>query len=167
MSKTKHKARERAVQALYMWRVGGNDLSDIELHFLTEQDMKQVDKKYFKELLHKAPTIADACENAIKPLLDRPLDEVDPVEFAILELAFYELTQRIDVPYRVVINESVELAKTFGAEESFKFINGVVDKLARQFREVEVNAARSTHKGPLQKNAVQKAPVLKSPVPKE
>lgn len=142
MSKAKHNARERAVQALYMWRIGGNDLMDIELHFMAEQDMTQVDKKYFKELLHKTPTFVDACQEAITPLLDRPLAEVDPVETAILELAYYELSQRLDVPYRVVINESVELAKTFGATESFKFINGVVDKLARQLRAVEVGAVK-------------------------
>lgn len=143
MSKAKHKARERAVQALYSWHMNNNDLSDIEMDFLSEQDMKQVDKKYFKELLHQAPSFADECEAAVKPFLDRPYAEVDPMELAILELAYYELAKRIDVPFRVVINESVELAKTFGAAESYKFINGIVDNLAKQYREVEVSAAKT------------------------
>jgi len=141
MSNTKHNARQRAVQALYSWRLTGNDLSDIESEILSEQDMSQVDKKYFKELLHQVPKYSNDCADAVAPFLDRSVDEVDPVEWAILEIAYYELNQRINVPYRVVINESVQLAKIFGAEDSYKFINGVVDKMARRFREVEVQSA--------------------------
>ena len=141
MSNSKHNARRRAVQALYSWRMTGNDLSDIENLYLSEQDMKNVDKKYFKELLHQVPKLSNECESAIEALIDRKIEDVDPVELAILEIAYYELTQRINVPYRVVINESVQLAKVFGAEESYKFVNGVVDKLAHRFRTVEVQAA--------------------------
>jgi len=139
MSNSKHNARQRAVQALYSWRMTGNDLSDIESEYLSEQDMSNVDKKYFKELLHQVPKLANDCADTVAPFLDRAVDEVDPVEWAILELAYYELVKRVNVPYRVVINESVELAKIFGAEDSFKFINGVVDKMARRFREVEIH----------------------------
>lgn len=114
---------------------------DIESLYLSEQDMSKVDKKYFKELLHQVPKLSNDCAEAIAPLLDRSVEEVDPVELAILEIAYYELVKRINVPYRVVINESVQLAKIFGAEDSYKFINGVVDKLARRYREVEVHSA--------------------------
>jgi len=141
MSNSKHNARQRAVQALYSWRMTGNDLSDIEALYFTEQDMSKVDKKYFKELLHQVPKLSNDCADAIASMLDRSVEEVDPVEWAILEIAYYELLKRINVPYRVVINESVQLAKIFGAEDSYKFINGVVDKMARRFREVEVQAA--------------------------
>jgi N utilization substance protein B len=140
MSKAKHNARRRAVQALYSWRMTGNDLSDVELLYLSEQDMSKANINYFKELLHQAPKLGNEFEAVIKPLLDRKLEEVDPVELAILEIAYYELVKRLDIPYRVVINESVELAKVFGAEESYKFINGIVDKLAGLCRKVEVQA---------------------------
>jgi len=144
MSNSKHNARQRAVQALYSWRLTGNDLSDIEALYITEQDMSKVDKKYFKELLHQVAKLSGECAQAIAPLLDRNVEEVDPVEWAILEIAYYELLKKINVPFRVVINESVQLAKVFGAEDSYKFINGVVDKMARQFRQVEVKAALSS-----------------------
>lgn len=140
MSKSKHNARRRAVQALYSWRMTGNDLSDIEMLYLSEQDMSKVNVNYFKELLHQAPKLANEFNEVIKPLLDRKFEEIDPVELAVLEIAYYELVKRLDIPYRVVINESVELAKVFGAEDSYKFINGIVDKLAGLCRKVEVQA---------------------------
>ncbi|MFV2058084.1 MAG: transcription antitermination factor NusB [Thiohalomonadales bacterium] len=142
MSNAKHNARRCAVQALYVWLLNDGNLSDIEQQVLEEQDAKKIDKKYFRELLHKVPKTMAACDAAIEGLIDRKVNEVDPIEKAVLAIAHYELTQRLDIPYRVVINESIELAKVFGAEQSHKFINGVVDKLARIERKVELNAAR-------------------------
>ncbi len=141
MSRARSLARERAMQALYQWQMTGQNLADIEQQFLTEQDMKNVDKSYFKELLHEVPARIDEFDALSKDLLSRPIEQVDPVERAILRIGLYELQQRIDIPYRVVINEAVELAKNFGAEAGHKFVNGTLDKAAKSLREVEVKAA--------------------------
>jgi N utilization substance protein B len=146
MSNSKHNARKCAVQALYAWDYNEPNLAEVEQQVLAEQETKKIDKKYFRELLRKVPGNIPACEEAIESLIDRKVQEIDPVEKAILAIAYYELTQRLDIPYRVVINESVELAKVFGAEDGHKFINGVVDKLARITRKVEVNSKRTTTK---------------------
>jgi len=128
------RARRYAVQALYEWQVSGNDLRDIEAEFLASQDMAKVDVAYFQELLHQVPACLDALDAHLAPLLDRPIREVDPVERAILRLGAYELAERPEIPYRVAINEAVDLAKTFGAEQGHRFINGVLDKLAKKLR---------------------------------
>jgi N utilization substance protein B len=141
MSRARSLARERAMQALYQWQMTGQNLADIEQQFLTEQDMKSVDKGYFKELLHEVPTRIDEFDALCGDLLSRPIEQVDPVERAILRIGLYELQHRIDIPYRVVINEAVELAKSFGAEAGHKFVNGTLDKAAKSLREVEVKAA--------------------------
>lgn len=142
MSKARHKARSRAVQAIYQWQMTQDDIKEVEQYFLEEQDMKKTDKEYFSELLNGVAGVVADLDNAIAPLLDRPINELDPVEKAILRLGSYELIHRIDVPYRVVINESVELAKSFGAEDGFKYINGILDKLSHTHRKVEVEARR-------------------------
>ena len=141
MSRSRSLARERAMQALYQWQMTGQNLADIEQQFITEQDMKSVDKGYFKELLHEVPTHIDEFDAMCGELLSRPIEQVDPVERAILRIGLYELQQRLDIPYRVVINEAVELAKSFGAEAGHKFVNGTLDKAAKSLREVEVKAA--------------------------
>jgi len=144
MSKSRSMARKRAAQALYTWELSSNDLSDIEQQFLIEQDMKNVDLKYFKELLHKIPAHVDVIDEHINAHLDRPMNEVDPVELAIMRLGVYELKYRPDIPYKVVINESVELAKIFGAEDGFKYVNSILDCAAKKLRAVEVNARKSS-----------------------
>lgn len=141
MSRSRSLARERAMQALYQWQMTGQNLADIEQQFITEQDMKSVDKGYFKELLHEVPKYIDQFDAMCGELLSRPIEQVDPVERAILRIGLYELQQRVDIPYRVVINEAVELAKSFGAEAGHKFVNGTLDKAAKSLREVEVQAA--------------------------
>jgi N utilization substance protein B len=105
--------------------------------------MKNVDLKYFKELLHEVPAHLDVIDEWITPKLDRPFVEIDPIECAVMRLAVYELLHRIDIPYRVVINEAVELTKTFGAEDGFKYVNSIIDSLAKEIRKVEVNARRA------------------------
>ncbi len=143
MSRARHLARKRAVQALYMWEMTSGDLSDIEAQFLLEQDMKNTDIKYFKELLHQVPAHVQELDEHISPLLDRPFNELDPVECAIMRLGVYELQHRIDIPYKVVINEAVELTKIFGAEEGHKYVNSILDKVAKKLRSIEVNAKKS------------------------
>lgn len=140
MSSARSLARERAMQALYQWQMTGNDLADIEQQFVDEQDMKNVDKKYFKELLHGVPKGIEEFDLLCSDLLSRPLEQVDPVERAILRIGLYELKQRSDIPYRVVINEAVELAKSFGAEQGHKFVNGTLDKAAKTLRAAEIKA---------------------------
>jgi len=103
--------------------------------------MKKIDGDYFHELLHKVPAHLDELDGHLTPLLDRAIEDVDGVERAILRLGCYELAHRLDVPYRVVINESVKLAKTFGADQSHKYINGILDGVAKELRAVEINAS--------------------------
>ena len=125
------------MQALYQWDLSGSNLSEIEVQFLQDEDFSKADKDYFHELLHEIPARLDEVEQAFTPYLDRPLDEIDPVERAVLRMASYELLARIDVPYKVIINESVNLTKKFGAEQAYKYINGVLDQTARRLRAVE------------------------------
>lgn len=140
MSQTRHKARRLATQALYTWQVAGQDLADIEAQYCTDLDMSKIDSEYFHELLHKVPACIEELDEHIEPLLDRGMEEVDGVERAILRLGCYELAYRLDVPYRVVINESIKLAKTFGADQSHKYINGILDGVAKKLRAAEMNA---------------------------
>jgi N utilization substance protein B len=140
MSQTRHKARRLATQALYTWQVAGQDLADIEAQYCTDLDMSKIDGEYFRELLHKVPAHVDELDEHFESLLDRGIEEVDSVERAILRLGCYELAYRLDVPYRVVINESVKLAKTFGADQSHKYINGILDGVAKKLRAAEINA---------------------------
>lgn len=126
----RRRARECAVQALYSWAISQNSPEIIELNFMTEQDMKGVDTPYFRKLFRKTVENVEAVERTMQGYLDRSLAELDPVEKAVLRLAVYELQFEVDVPYKVVINEAIEVAKVFGADESHKYINGVLDKIA-------------------------------------
>ncbi|WP_312143003.1 transcription antitermination factor NusB, partial [Atlantibacter hermannii] len=126
--------RECAVQALYSWQLSHNDIADVEYQFLAEQDVKDVDVLYFRELLSGVATNSAYLDGLMQPYLSRLLDELGQVERAVLRIALYELSKRQDVPYKVAINEAIELAKTFGAEDSHKFVNGVLDKAAPQIR---------------------------------
>jgi N utilization substance protein B len=137
----RRKARHYGMQALYQWHMAGASLNDIEAEFRGDYDFSQVDLEYFQALLHGVPACVDELENVLAPMLDRKLDDLDPIERTLLRMGMYELTRRIDVPYKVVINEQVALAKKFGATDSYKYINGVLDKAARQLRKVEIDAA--------------------------
>ena len=126
----RRRARECAVQALYSWAVSQNSPEIVELNFMTEQDMKGVDTPYFRKLFRQTVENVETVERIMQGYLDRGLEELDPIEKAILRLAVYELQFEADVPYKVVINEAIEVAKVFGADESHKYINGVLDKSA-------------------------------------
>ena len=133
------KARELAMQAIYSWQMTGNQIAEIELNVATQQDMQKVDMSYFQAALQYVGDNSDELDEAYRIYVtDRPLADIDPIEKAILRLATYELTQRHDVPYKVVINEAIELGKEFGAADSHKFINGVLDKAVRLLRKDEI-----------------------------
>jgi N utilization substance protein B len=131
------RARRLAMQALYQWDLSGSSVSAIEVQFLEDEDFTRADKDYFHELLHQVPARLDDVEAAFSPYLDRPVQELDPVERAVLRMATYELLTRVDIPYKVIINESVNLTKKFGAEQAYKYVNGILDKAARHLRAVE------------------------------
>ncbi len=133
----RHRARELAMQGIYQWRVSGSDASDIEKQTLAEKSLGRFDKGLFTKLLRGTLAQHEEVEALLAPHLDRPLADLSPVEFAVLLLGAYELSQHIEVPYKVAINEAVELAKTFGGTDGYKYVNGVLDKLAPQVRAVE------------------------------
>lgn len=135
----RRKARTLIMQALYQWHINESEPLEIEAQF-HEQNGGKIDWEYFSEVFLEIPKQQEVLDKHIGPLLDRELKSLDPVERALLYLGTFELANRIDIPYRVVINECVELAKTFGATESHKYINGVLDKLAKTLRPLEVSA---------------------------
>ncbi|MCU7904487.1 MAG: transcription antitermination factor NusB [Candidatus Thiodiazotropha sp. (ex Epidulcina cf. delphinae)] len=140
MSEKRRQSRRHAVQAIYQWQMAGQDLADIAEQFFDEQDTDTFEIPYFQDLLRGVPIHLGELDALLKPALDRAIDSVDPVERAILRLGVYELRYKSEVPYRVVINEAVELAKMFGAEQGHKFVNGVLDQVAKQARSVEIKA---------------------------
>lgn len=134
----RHKARKLAVQALYQWQISKSYPGEILEQYRQDQDFKKVDAEYFEELFKNVVDSCDELDEKFKLYLDRKFEELDPIELAILRLSTYELLKRIDIPYKVVINESIELAKVFGANESHKYINGIVDKAAQDLRKMEI-----------------------------
>lgn len=127
-------SRRRALQALYQCELTGDDTAAVQAQFLARQDMSKCDLEYFAALLDGVAGERAALDTALAAHLDRSLDQVDPIERSILRLGAWELRERPDVPYRVIINEAVELAKLFGAEQGHKYVNGVLDALARELR---------------------------------
>jgi len=133
----RRKARHYAVQGIYQWQMSGAPTADIENQFIESINPKKVDVPYFLELIQGTLTQLHSLDEQLTPHLDRTIDEVDPVERAILRLAAWELSERHDIPYKVVINEALELAKVFGAEDGHKYVNGVLDKVAKILRPLE------------------------------
>ena len=132
----KQRSRARVVQALYQWLVSGENIKKIEQQFLNQKEGK-ISKAFFSNLLLNIPKNIAALEDFIHPTLDRDIGELGPTEKAILYLGVYELMFQPEVPYKVVINEAVELAKLYGAEGSFKLVNSSLDKIAPELRAVE------------------------------
>jgi len=130
----RRKARILALQAVYSWQLSGNAIADIEQQMLIENDVTKIDVEYFKDLASGVAVNYKLLDESVSPHLTRPFDDLDMVERAILRLSSYELKFREDVPYKVAINEGIELAKIFGAEDSHKFVNGVLDKAVKQLR---------------------------------
>ena len=131
------RARRRALQALYAWQLSGSSMKSVIEQFRHEQDMEVADLEYFEDLLRGVEQHVGELDEALKPYLDREVELIDPVERAALRLAAYELKHRLDVPYRVIINEAIEVTKRFGADHGHSYVNGVLDKLAAQVRGAE------------------------------
>ncbi len=136
-------ARRLALQAIYQWQLGQMPPAQIEAQFLQTQVLDKVDVPYFLELLRNIPKSVQLLDSHIRPVLDRPLEDLNPIELAIIRIALYELVHCPQVPYRVVIDEALRLAKTFGAVEGFKYVNAVLDKIARKLRKSEVRTQES------------------------
>ena len=130
-------ARKLAMQALYQWQLTGQSAADINLQFLASEDIEGADREYFTELLKGCIGQAEKINATVKPFIDRPLDQLDPVETAILMIGMYELSNRTEIPFRVVINEGVDLTKRFGATDAHKYVNAVLDRAAREIRAAE------------------------------
>lgn len=139
----RHRARELALQGIYQWRVTAGDRVQIEKQIFAEKNLGRFDKELFSKLLCGTLDQHATIEALLAPHLDRPLTELSPVEFSVLLLGAFELAQHLEVPYKVVINEAVELAKTFGGTDGHKYVNGVLDKLAPQVRQVEFSARKA------------------------
>ncbi|MDX1490292.1 MAG: transcription antitermination factor NusB [Pseudohongiellaceae bacterium] len=133
----RQKARRMVLQALYQWQLASASVADIQAEFRAYY-LGKIDWEYFHEVFPGIVAKVDELDEAITPLLDRQLDDLDPVELSLLRFGMYELLHRIDIPYKVVINESVELARVFGATDGHKYINGILDKAARNIRTLEI-----------------------------
>jgi N utilization substance protein B len=133
----RRKARELAVQATYSWQVSQNPVNEVEVNFIVDNSKRRFDIEYFQLLLRGVTSNINDIDNTISPHVDRPLDDIDQVEKAILRVAIFELKDCSEVPYRVVINEAIELAKAFAADDSHKFVNGVLDKAVKLIRPQE------------------------------
>ena len=141
---SRHKARRAAVQALYQWQLTQQAPGDIEDHFILDHEMNGIDVEYFHHLVREIPRHIHELDDHISPHLDRKLNDVDPVELACLRIGTYEFEFHPEIPYKVILNESVELAKTFGAEHGHKYVNAILDKVALDLRAQEVRAERSS-----------------------
>lgn len=139
----RRRAREFALQGIYQWLLSANDVAAIEAHFVEVSGFDKADTALFARLLRGALNDIDTLQQDFAPYIHRSVEELSPVERAILLLATYELRHDIETPYRVIINEAIELAKAYGGTDGHRFVNGVLDKLAAELRTVEVNAARA------------------------
>jgi N utilization substance protein B len=136
----RRRARALAMQGLYHRHYSRSRIADIEAEFMVDNDMTKVDTAYFRDLLQGVHREQDELDRLIEPYLDRALREVDPIELAIVRIGTYELKHRIDVPYKVVINEGIEMAKKYGGTEGHRFVNSLLDKLSGRLRLAETRA---------------------------
>ena len=138
------RARRCAVQALYQWQMAGQEPRDIVQEFVNERELVSVDLEYFTALVREVPRHFDTLKGDLEPFLDREWPKLDPVERSVLLIGAYEMRYCLEIPYRVVINEGVELCKMFGTVEGHRYVNGVLDRLAHSARAVEVGAPSSS-----------------------
>ena len=137
--KGKRRARKLALQALYQWLMSGTELSEIEAQFRVANNMHTVDVDYFCRLLHDIPANLSGLEAAFIPFLDRPIHSLNPIELTVLRIGSFELLHCPEIPYRVVLDESVSLTKSFGSQDGHKYVNGVLNNLAQQARAIEIS----------------------------
>ena len=136
------RARRRALQAVYAWQLSGTSIPMLIAQFEREQDMEIADQEYFEALVIGVAEHRAAFDEVLSRYLDRTIEQVDPIERAVLRIAAYELAHRVDVPYRVVINEAIETTKRFGSEHGHTYVNGVLDHAAAEWRKTEAQAQR-------------------------
>jgi N utilization substance protein B len=140
----RHRAREFALQGLYQWLLNNEDAGAIEAHIREAHGFNKADAEHFDALLNGAIKDAAVLREDLTPLIDRPIALLSPIEHAALLIGAFELKNHIEIPYKVVINEAVELTKSFGGIDGHKYVNGVLDKLAVKVRDVEINAAKKS-----------------------
>jgi len=138
----RHRAREFALQGLYQWLLNNEDAGAIEAHIREAHGFDKADAEHFDTLLYGAIKQSADLRSGLAPLIDRPITELSPVEHAALLIGAFELQNHIEIPYKVVINEAVELTKSFGGIDGHKYVNGVLDRFAAKVRDTEVGAAR-------------------------
>lgn len=138
----RHRAREFALQGLYQWLMNNEDAGAIDAHIREAHGFNKADAEHFDALLHGAIRQSASLRENLAPLIDRPIDQLSPVEHAALLIGAYELSNHVEIPYKVVINEAVELTKSFGGIDGHKYVNGVLDKFAAKVRDVEVDGAK-------------------------
>lgn len=136
------RARRRALQAVYAWQMSGGSAQDVIAQFAHEQAHEVADLEYFEDLMQGVDRHRRDLDAALTPFLDRGIEEVDPIERAMLRIATYELQHRLDVPYRVIIDEALKTVKRFGSEHGHTYVNGVLDHAAAQWRALEMQASR-------------------------
>jgi transcription antitermination protein NusB len=142
--RSRRRARELAVQGLYQWQLTRETTDFIETQLRQQRDFAKADEEHFADLLRGTLARVEELDRALQPCLDRAVKDLSPVEHAILLVGAYELSRHPEIPYRVVLNEAVELAKTFGGTDGYKYVNGVLDKLAPTLRPAEARARHST-----------------------
>ena len=135
----KRRARKLALQALYQWSMSGHEVYEIEAQFRIANNMDKVDTEYFCRILHGVLSHLANLEASFIPFLDRPIQELNPVELSVLRLGAFELLHCPEIPYRVVLDESISLAREFGSQDGHRYVNGVLNNLARQTRVLEIN----------------------------
>ena len=135
----KRRARKLALQSLYQWFMAGDELTAIEAQFHAMNNMEKVDVEYYRRLLYGVPKELASIESSLQTVLDRSIAQLNPVELTILRLCTFELLHCLEIPYRVILDESVSLAKTFGSQDGHKYVNGVLHNLAQTLRKTEVN----------------------------
>ncbi len=140
---SRHLARQAAVQALYQWQLTDQAPEEIETHFISDHELKGVDIEYFHHLVREVPLHRHELDDHMVPYLGRTIEEVDPVERAILRVGTFEFEFHPEIPYKAIINEAVELAKTFGAEHGHKYVNAILDKVAAKLRAAEIGRKAS------------------------
>ncbi len=143
LAKVRGKSRRFAMQAVYQWQMTGDNITDIKQQFFDENNFSLIDSEYFSELVSGVASSVSELDPLLEKNMSRNIEAVDPVERAILRLATYEFVNRFDVPYRVVLNEAVNITKEYCAEKSHTFVNAVLDKVAKEIRHIEIQSKKS------------------------
>ena len=143
VAKARGKSRRLAMQAIYQWQMTGDSITDIKQQFFDENNMAKLDAEFFSQAVSGVASTISELDPLLEKYMTRTIESVDPVERAILRLATYELTNRLEIPYRVVLNEAVNIAKEYCAENSHGFVNAVLDKVAKEIRQLETQSGKS------------------------